>query len=40
MSNNIKYVLINNKSLDQTQVCVNVKIGSAMDQKEHGTSSF
>ena len=35
MSNNIKYVLINNKSLDQTQVCVNVKIGSAMDPKRN-----
>ena len=35
MSNNIKYVLINNTSLDKTQVCVNVKIGSAMDPKSN-----
>jgi len=35
MSNNIKYVLINNKSLDKTQVCVNVNIGSAMDPKRN-----
>tara|TARA_B110000908_G_scaffold168608_1_gene223867 strand:+ start:814 stop:3402 length:2589 start_codon:yes stop_codon:yes gene_type:complete len=31
MSNKIKYVLIHNKNIDKTQICVNVKIGSSMD---------